>query len=48
MPHLKTVNTSEGYIHKYEHLKRKLYNCNANIYFKQKVSKNISAQIMQR
>ena len=27
------------HIHKYENLRRKLYNCNANIYFTQKVSK---------
>jgi hypothetical protein len=25
--------TSQGYIHKYENLKRKIYNCNTNIYF---------------
>ena len=27
------VNVSNGCIHKYENLKRKLYICNANIYF---------------
>jgi len=36
MSHPKIRNTSHEYIHKYENLKRKLYNCNANIYFKQK------------
>jgi len=32
---LKIINASQGYIHKYENLKRKLFNCNANIYFNQ-------------
>ena len=32
-PHLQTINSSQHYIQKYEDLKRKLYNCNANIYF---------------
>jgi hypothetical protein len=36
MPHMKIIYTSQGYIHKYEDLKRKIYNCNANIYFNQK------------
>jgi len=36
MSHLKIINTGQGYIHKYENLKRKLYNCNVNIYFNQK------------
>jgi hypothetical protein len=36
MPRLKTISTSQGYIHKYEDLKRKMYNCNANIHFNQK------------
>ena len=31
MSHLKIIKTSQGYIHKYENLKRKLCNCNANI-----------------
>jgi hypothetical protein len=35
-PHLKIVSTSQGYIHKYEYLKRENMNCNDNIYFKQK------------
>ena len=33
MSHLKIINTCQSCIHKYENLKRKLYNCNANIYF---------------
>jgi len=33
MPHLKIVNVSHGCNHKYENQKRKLYNCNADIYF---------------
>jgi hypothetical protein len=33
MAHLKIVNTSRGHIHEYENTTRKLYNCNANIYF---------------
>jgi hypothetical protein len=33
MTHLKIINASRGSIQKYENLKRKLYNCNANIYF---------------
>jgi len=35
MSHLKVINASRGSIHKYENFKRKLYNCNANIYFNQ-------------
>ena len=37
--HLKIINTSQGYIHKYENLKRKLYSCNVNIYFNQQMLK---------
>jgi len=37
MTHLKITNTSQGYIHKYEQLKRKICNCNANIYFYQNI-----------
>jgi hypothetical protein len=33
--HLEVINASRGSIHKYGNLKRKLYNCNANIYFNQ-------------
>ena len=33
MSHLKIVNASRGSIQKFENLKRKLYRCNANIYF---------------
>ena len=33
MTNLKIVNASRGHIHEYENLKKKLYNCNANIYF---------------
>ena len=33
MTHLKIVKASLGSIHKYQNLKRRLYNCNANIYF---------------
>jgi secreted trypsin-like serine protease len=29
MSHLKGINASQGCIHKYENLNRKLYNCNA-------------------
>ena len=36
MPHLKIISTSQGHIHKYEDLKRKIHSCNANIYFNQK------------
>jgi hypothetical protein len=35
MSHLQIKNASQGYIHKYKNLKRKLYNCSANIYFNQ-------------
>jgi hypothetical protein len=37
---LKIINGSQGYIQKYEDLKRKLYNCNANIYFNLKCLRN--------
>jgi len=36
MSHLKIIITIQGHIHKHENLKRKIYNCNANIYFNQK------------
>jgi hypothetical protein len=34
MPHLKIINTIQGHIHRYEKLKRKLFNCNADTYFR--------------
>jgi len=37
---LKIINASQGYIQKYEDLKRKLYNCNANIYLNLKCLRN--------
>jgi hypothetical protein len=39
MSHMKIVNIRQGHIHKCENLKRKLYNCNANIYFNQQCLK---------
>jgi len=36
MYHLKIVNTSQVYIHKYGNLQRKIDNCNTNIHFNQK------------
>jgi hypothetical protein len=33
MNHLKIVNASRGIIHQYANVKRKQFNCNANIYF---------------
>jgi hypothetical protein len=33
MNHLKIINPSRGLVHEYENAKRKLFNCNANIYF---------------
>jgi len=39
MSHLKIINTSHVYVHKYENLKTKLCNCNANIYFSQQCLK---------
>ena len=33
MSHIKIINPCQGHIHRYKNLKRKLYNCNANIYF---------------
>ena len=33
MTHLRIMNNSQGPIHRFESLKRKLYNCNASIYF---------------
>jgi len=39
---IKIINTSQGYIYKYEDLKWKICNCNANTYFNQKyLRKNI-------
>ena len=40
MSHLKIIGSSQGPIHKFTSLKRKLYNCNANIYFNQQCLKN--------
>ena len=39
MAQLKIINASRGSIHEYENLKRKLYNCNANVYFNQQCSR---------
>ena len=36
MSYHKIISTSQGHIHKYENLKKKIYNCNANIYFNPK------------
>jgi hypothetical protein len=33
MNHLKIINASRGLVHGYENVNRKLFNCNANIYF---------------
>jgi hypothetical protein len=33
MNHLKIIQASQGSIRKFENLRMKLYNCNANIYF---------------
>jgi len=33
MMHINIVNASQGHIQEYENTKRKLYSCNANIYF---------------
>jgi hypothetical protein len=33
MPQLKIINASRGSIYRFESLKRKLYNCDASIYF---------------
>jgi len=36
------MSTSQGHLHKYEDLKGKIYNCNANVYFNKKyLRKNI-------
>ena len=40
MPFIKIINASRIYIHQYQNLKRKLYNCNANIYFNKKCLRN--------
>jgi len=37
---LKIAYTSRAYIHQYKNLKRKLYNCNASVYFNQKCLRN--------
>jgi hypothetical protein len=42
MPNFKIINASQGSIHKYENIKRKLHNCNANLYFnKQCLKRNL-------
>jgi len=33
MNHVKTVAASQAHIHRFKNLKKKLYKCNANIYF---------------
>lgn len=30
--HVKIVNSNQAHIHQYQNVKRKLYNCNANIF----------------
>jgi len=43
--HLTIINTSQEYIQKYADLKRKPYNCNANVHFnKKKPSKQLTPQ----
>jgi hypothetical protein len=42
MNRLKIVNASQGIIHQFENVKRKLLFCNADIYFNQKVTDNLS------
>ena len=37
---LKIIYASRAYIHQYQNLKRKLYNCNVNVYFHQKCLRN--------
>jgi hypothetical protein len=39
MPQLKIINASRSSIYRFENLKRKLYNCNAHIYFNKKCLK---------
>ena len=39
MNHLKIVHASQGPIRKYEDLRRKLYHCNAHIYFNKQCTK---------
>ena len=39
-PHVKIANASRAHIHQYQNVKRKLYNCNANIFFNQKCLRN--------
>ena len=36
MTHIKIIGASQSLIHQFENLKRKLYNCNASIYFNKK------------
>jgi hypothetical protein len=38
--HVKNVNANRAHIHQYQNVKRKLYNCNANIFFNQKCLRN--------
>jgi len=40
MTHLNIINAIQGHIHEYENTKRKLYNCNANIYFNRQCLQN--------
>jgi len=47
VPCLKIINTSRGFIRQYQNLKRKLYNCNANIYCNQNAFKKHKPQICQ-
>ena len=46
MPQLKIMSTSKGHIRKYEDLKRKIYNGNANIYFNKKFYVKIQSKIL--
>jgi len=43
MAHFRIMNASQSSIHKFERLKRKLYNCNASIYFnRQCIRRNLT------
>jgi hypothetical protein len=46
MAHLKLIKASRGHIHEYENTKRKLYNCNANIYFKRQCLQKITSCVV--
>ena len=47
MNHLKIINASRGLVHEYQNVKRKPFDCNANIYFNRVSPKEANSKLRQ-